>query len=426
MKVQRSSPRLVSDRFGIMWLRKIGAALTFALPRRPRLVLAAATCLSLMSTVPALASDSRKIAYPPTRDGLLVLSIDTHAHTVFSDGSVWPDIRVMEAEQDNLDAIAITDHIDTQKHRDDIPNPDRNRSFEIATKAASDRKASVIVVRGVEIARPSQPGCRSCAHFNAIFVNDNNPLRHREWNGRYKWQDNGPNADHEASIRAAKAQDAFVIWNHPFSEQDNAGVSEHHSRLLKAGMIDGIEVANARGRHYDQAFALALERDLAIIGASDIHKLVDHSYDIAGGEQRTATLVLAKSRSEAAIKEALKNRRSVALQKDTLYGRERDIRAIVESSLSASPDKSAGPATWTIVNSGSSSFKLKQVNGNGGGTITIVPARGTAKLQAPSSATSGKSATSALLFEVVNAYVGPGQPLRISLPALNAAASGQR
>ncbi|MGB0392912.1 MAG: PHP domain-containing protein, partial [Flavobacteriaceae bacterium] len=29
--------------------------------------------------------------------GLQLLSTDLHIHTVFSDGSVWPDIRVQEA-----------------------------------------------------------------------------------------------------------------------------------------------------------------------------------------------------------------------------------------------------------------------------------------------------------------------------------------
>ena len=39
------------------------------------------------------------------------LSTDLHMHTVFSDGSVWPDIRVQEALMDGLDAIAITEHL---------------------------------------------------------------------------------------------------------------------------------------------------------------------------------------------------------------------------------------------------------------------------------------------------------------------------
>ena len=41
-------------------------------------------------------------------------------HSVFSDGSVWPDIRVEEAKKDGLDVIAITEHLEYQPWKDDI------------------------------------------------------------------------------------------------------------------------------------------------------------------------------------------------------------------------------------------------------------------------------------------------------------------
>ena len=44
-------------------------------------------------------------------------------HSVFSDGSVWPDIRVEEAKKDGLDVIAITEHLEYQPWKDDIPHP---------------------------------------------------------------------------------------------------------------------------------------------------------------------------------------------------------------------------------------------------------------------------------------------------------------
>ena len=52
----------------------------------------------------------RKMILVPEIDGYLTLKGDFHMHTVFSDGSVWPDTRVEEAWSDGLDAIAITDH----------------------------------------------------------------------------------------------------------------------------------------------------------------------------------------------------------------------------------------------------------------------------------------------------------------------------
>ena len=46
------------------------------------------------------------------------LKCDFHIHTVFSDGKVWPDIRVAEAWQEGLDAIAITDHIEYRPNKE--------------------------------------------------------------------------------------------------------------------------------------------------------------------------------------------------------------------------------------------------------------------------------------------------------------------
>ena len=61
-----------------------------------------------------------------------LISTDLHIHTAFSDGSVWPNIRVDEALKEGLDLISITDHLEYQPHKADIPHPNRNRSYEIA------------------------------------------------------------------------------------------------------------------------------------------------------------------------------------------------------------------------------------------------------------------------------------------------------
>ncbi len=73
----------------------------------------------------------RSLKFPDIM-GYKTLKCDLHQHTVFSDGSVWPDIRVMEAMMDGLDAISLTEHLEYQPHQRDIPHPDRNRSYEIA------------------------------------------------------------------------------------------------------------------------------------------------------------------------------------------------------------------------------------------------------------------------------------------------------
>ena len=42
------------------------------------------------------AAESRELRFPPLKDGRLVLSVDTHTHSVFSDGHVWPTVRVWD------------------------------------------------------------------------------------------------------------------------------------------------------------------------------------------------------------------------------------------------------------------------------------------------------------------------------------------
>jgi histidinol phosphatase-like PHP family hydrolase len=52
----------------------------------------------------------------------MTLVVDLHTHSVFSDGHVWPSVRVGEAIADGLDAVAITEHLEWQPHLDDIPH----------------------------------------------------------------------------------------------------------------------------------------------------------------------------------------------------------------------------------------------------------------------------------------------------------------
>lgn len=75
--------------------------------------------------------------------GYQTLKCDFHQHTVFSDGEVWPSIRVREALMDNLDVISLTEHLEYQPHLGDIPHKDRNRSYQIAVKEAKNQTAFV-------------------------------------------------------------------------------------------------------------------------------------------------------------------------------------------------------------------------------------------------------------------------------------------
>ena len=81
----------------------------------------------------------------PEVPGYRTLVCDFHTHTVFSDGNVWPSVRVEEAWSQGFDAIAVTDHIEYQPHRQYIPTQ-HNASYEIARPRGE--RSDVIVIRG--------------------------------------------------------------------------------------------------------------------------------------------------------------------------------------------------------------------------------------------------------------------------------------
>ncbi len=282
----------------------------------------------------------------PDIAGYKTLKCDFHIHTVFSDGNVWPTIRVEEAIKDGLDAISMTDHIEYQPHKDDIPHPDRNRSYEIARKFAE--AYDLIVVRGSEITRSMPPG-----HFNAIFIEDANKLLIE---------------DPLEAFREAKRQGAYVFWNHPnWVAQRPDGVSkmdEMHIQMLKEGLFQGIEVVNDL-TYSDEALQLALENNLTVMGTSDIHGLVDWQYKVPEGGHRPVSLVMATEKSAAAIKDAMQAGRTVAWFNNLLIGREEFLKPLIEASLRIKSAKYPGKtsvATIEIENVSDADFLLQNLS----------------------------------------------------------------
>ncbi|HET6769238.1 MAG TPA: Sb-PDE family phosphodiesterase [Chitinophagaceae bacterium] len=264
----------------------------------------------------------RKLKFPDIL-GYKTLKCDFHQHTVFSDGSVWPDIRVQEALMDGLDAISLTEHLEYQPHKDDIPHPDRNRSYDIAIKEAGTH--DLIIVKGSEITRKMPPG-----HNNAIFLSDPNKLL----------------VDDSIQVfREAKKQGAFTFWNHPnWTSQRKDGMATLtgvHRLLIREKLLDGIEVVNDQ-TYSDEALQIALDNNLTIMGNSDIHKLIDWDFKVATGGHRPLTLVFAKERTAESIKDALMNRRTVAVYKDLLIGRNEFLVPLIEGSLKITSAKYIG------------------------------------------------------------------------------------
>jgi hypothetical protein len=273
--------------------------------------------LSSISAFSQTEDHSHKLARAlkfPDVPGYKVMKCDLHMHTVFSDGSVWPDIRVAEALADGLDAISLTEHLEYQPHKADIPHPDRNRSYELALKEAKDH--NLLIIRGSEITRNMPPG-----HCNAIFINDANKMLI---------------SDSMEVFREAKRQTAFTFWNHPmWTRQRPDGMSTltpMHKALIKEKLLDGIEVVND-GSYSEEALQIALENNMTIMGTSDVHQLIDWTFGVPKGGHRPITLVFSKEGTIESIKEGLMNHKTVVFFKDLLIGRDEVLVPLIKESL---------------------------------------------------------------------------------------------
>jgi 3',5'-nucleoside bisphosphate phosphatase len=241
---------------------------------------------------------SRKIIYIPDIPGYTTLKCDFHLHTVFSDGAVWPTVRVEEAWQQGLDAVAITEHIEYRPHSKDIA-ADHNRSYEIAEPLADI--LDILLIRGAEITRSMPPG-----HLNVLFIKNANLLE----------RENVTQA-----LQEARDQGAFILWNHPgwkAQQPDTTLWWDEHSQLLKNDLLHGIEVFNEK-EYYPEAIDWAVNKKLTMFCNSDAHSPICMTYDL-NNNHRPITLVFSKSRTKGGIKEALFNRRTAAYFDNNIVG----------------------------------------------------------------------------------------------------------
>ncbi len=256
---------------------------------------------------------NRKIEFPNI-PGYKTLICDFHQHTIFSDGEVWPEIRIRESLADGLDAMSITDHIEYEPHSDDIHNADKNRVYQLALKAAGN--TGLLSFNGAEITREMPPG-----HANAIFLQDANKL---------------VGLDSIAVFREAKKQGAFITWNHPHwyaqSPNGTAVLSKMHKLMIKEGLIQGIEIVNEHS-YSDEALKIANDNKLTLMSGSDIHDLIDWQFDVADGGHRPVTLVFATEKTEDAVEEALIKGRTVVWFDNTLVGKQELLIPLIQQSL---------------------------------------------------------------------------------------------
>ena len=330
----------------------------------------------------------RKIINLPDLPGYVTLKCDFHLHTVFSDGNVWPTVRVGEAYRDGLDAIAITDHIEYTPKKDFIP-VDHNAAWKIASNTARDY--NIILVHGTEITRSMPPG-----HFNALFIQDASLL----------------DADSVMdAFEAAIKQGAFIQWNHPgWKSQQPDGIPrmyDIHRKLINNKWLHGIEFFNHR-EYYPLVMTFCKENNLAVLANSDMHGVISEEYN--GQTNRPMTLVFARERTHDALKEAMFAGRTLACFNDMIAGKEEYARPFFHECISVGKPyyTSEKNKYFEVRNDSDIPFILE--NGVPGAPQTI-----TLKSNSVTRVEVSNNVTAPLTYDVKNVITGENEVLKIEL-----------
>ncbi|WP_423130022.1 Sb-PDE family phosphodiesterase [Gaoshiqia sp. Z1-71] len=361
--------------------------------------------IAFFITSPDSSAQSRREISIPDILGYQTLKCDFHMHTVFSDGDVWPTVRVEEAWMDGLDVISITDHIEYLPHSQDM-DADHNRSYEVAKPLAD--QMGILLIRGTEITRSMPPG-----HLNAIFIKNANLIEREDW-----W---------EACVEA-KEQGAFIFWNHPGWKAQQPQETlwwKEHTRLLNAGILKGIEVFNDR-EHYPEALRWADEKNLTILANSDIHAPAGMVYN-ADRNPRPLTLVFAVDKTEEAVKAALIDQRTAVYFKDTIMGERRFLTPIFINSIKIKNKKiglkNQEVSRLQIFNNSDIPFRLKQRQPSVGFScppeILLEPGRTVSIELTGTSDEVGQMNTLRMFYEATNLITKKGEALPVNIDVPN-------
>jgi hypothetical protein len=205
-----------------------------------------------------------------------------------------------------------------------------------------------------------------------------------------------------------------------------------HTRLLSEGKLHGIEVVNGRD-YYPEAHRWALEKKLAMLSNSDIHQALNLDFHVHAGDHRPLTLVFAKERTTAAIKEALFARRTAVYSGNQLIGDEQFLRPIFEQPVILDREIAKLPprkiVSVQISNSSDVSYELQLTSKPTGFSapkkLVLVGGK-TVLLELKADADAKPSAPQSLEYQVTNLLIAPGKALSVTLPLKVTTASPQQ
>jgi hypothetical protein len=239
-------------------------------------------------------------------------------------------------------------------------------------------------------------------HFNALFVTDPKALEVD---------------DLQEALRRARAQGAFLIWDHPgFMRTLVPEWHTHVDEAYRAGLFQGVELVNGAD-FYPEVFPWVAEKKLTIVASSDAHRPLPPR----STAPRPITLLFVRSADADGVKEALESRRTAAWLGDDVWGAEEHLRGLWAGAVSfdSLPAVKAGRrVNVRIRNTSAIAFRVQSPAGPArlrleAGTIQ---ARATSLLTlvVADDAPAGTERAS-VEVEVANLHPGPGE-LRASIP----------
>lgn len=347
----------------------------------------ALVCLVASSTT--FGAEVRHEIHFPDLPGYQTVKCDLHMHTVFSDGLVWPTVRVAETWRQGLDVIAITDHIEHQPHKDDVPTK-HNRPYELALDAA--KAHGLLLVKAAEITRDTPPG-----HFNAVFLKDIKSLDTKEFLD---------------AIHQANDQGAFVFWNHQgWKGEEKGRWLEVHTTMFQNKWFQGMEVCNGDS-YYPNAHKWCLEKNLTMLGNSDIHD-PDLRQTSTSQDHRTMTLVFVKEKTLPSLKEALLAGRTVVWGKDQLIGRKEWLEPFFGRCIEVTPDHfRSDKSEWVQIRNLCDADIHLERQGKVGPAKLDLPARTTILVKID---VAGSRRPLELKYTAANFLIAPGTGLPVTL-----------
>jgi 3',5'-nucleoside bisphosphate phosphatase len=339
----------------------------------------------------------------PALPGYTTLKADLHLHTVFSDGTVWPTVHLLDAWRDGLDVLSLTEHVEYRPHARDVTTG-IGRAHEIARPLAEE--LGMILIPGVEITKPASPDAPdgATAHFNALFVTDPAAL---------------DTPDLLEALRRARAQGAFVFWNHPGFREARAEWFPLVAEAFRQQLFQGMELVNGPN-FYAEAYPWIEEKRLTILANSDAH---DPLPPRDRGWVRPMTLIFARTPDAAGVHEALLAGRTAAWMGGELWGAQDQLLGIWKGAVSIeTPGLQATRSTFPMIRVRNVSavpfrvrareapdwFRLEPATIEAGKTSLL-------RAQVTAAAPLGRASFD-LGLEITNLHIGPGRHLTVQLP----------